>query len=58
MPSSICDSHIHVHCSPDEAARVRLRHDQQLGSDYINASFIDVSNTLVSNKHLHLAMCH
>ena len=27
----------------DEAYRVRLRHISKTGSDYINASFIDVS---------------
>ena len=30
---------------PDELGRVRLRHGSKPGSDYINASFIDVCNT-------------
>ena len=47
-----------IYCSSDEAARVRLRYGQQPGSDYINASFIDVSNRLVSNKRLLFPMCH
>ena len=31
--------------SSDELGRVRLRYSHKQGSDYINASFIDVSNT-------------
>ena len=34
----------HIHYT-DEAACVRLTYGPQPGSDYINASFIDVSNT-------------
>ena len=52
---TVDDTYSYVRFS-DEAARVRLSYGQQPGSDYINASFIDVSNTLVSNKHLHFPM--
>ena len=44
-----------VYTNTDEAARVRLRYGPQPGSDYINASFIDVSS---GHYYVHvLGMC-
>ena len=45
--------HTHTHSIPDELGRVRLRHGAQPGSDYINASFIDVGTHTHTHTHTH-----